>query len=58
MHHYVFFKFSSSEGKRNENNCVPLAEKGTMRTQQALPAPRGWDGSCYQEHTLVSGAAS
>lgn len=57
MHHYVFFKSSSSEEKEMKI-IVLLWLKGTVRTWQALPAPRGWDGSCYQEHTLVSRAAS
>lgn len=57
MHYYVFFKSFSSEEKEMKI-IVFLWLKGTVRTWQALPAPRGWDGRCYQEHTLVSGAAS
>lgn len=57
MHHYVFFKSSSSEGKEKKI-IMFLWLKGTVRTWQAVLAPSGWDGSCYQELTSQSGTAS
>lgn len=57
MHHYVFFKSFSSEGKEKKI-IMFLWLKGTVRTWQAVLAPSGWDGSCYQELTSQSGTAS
>lgn len=63
MHHYMFFKSFSSEGKEskiNQNNWLAYSRfssaflwlKGTMKIQQAQPALRCWGGSRLSWTTL------